>query len=134
MIIVSKPRAARRRRERYAARGMADPARLYELNCERKLPKDHSSADQYDDTDSTDVNIWGDTDEEGVRRREPIIHHSRPSPPNMPVRGPHRGLQTHRSGAACPSGLTTRAYHPNGPHGHAPDRQNDGQVHADGVL
>ena len=72
-MIVSKPRAARRRRERYAARGMADPARLYELNCERKLPKDHSSADQYDDTDSAGVNIWGDTDEEGVRRREPII-------------------------------------------------------------
>ena len=72
-MIVSKPRAARRRRERYAARGMADPARLYELNCQRKLPKDHSSADQYDDTDSTGVNVWGDTDEEGVRRREPII-------------------------------------------------------------
>ena len=72
-MIVSKPRAARRRRERYAARGLPDPARLYELNCERKLPKDHSSADQYDDTDSAGVNIWGDTDEEGVRRREPII-------------------------------------------------------------
>ena len=73
MIIVSKPRAARRRRERYAARGLPDPARLYELNCHRKLPKDHSSADRYDDTDSAGVNVWGDTDEEGVRRREPII-------------------------------------------------------------
>ena len=72
-MIVSKPRAARRRRERYAARGMADPARLYELNCQRRLPKDHSSADRYDGTDSAGVNVWGDTDEEGVRRREPII-------------------------------------------------------------
>ena len=62
----SKARAARRRRARYAARGLPDPARLYELNCQRRLPKDHPSADKDGDTDT-------DTGENGVNRREPIL-------------------------------------------------------------
>ena len=62
----SKARATRRRRARYAARGLPDPARLYELNCQRRLPKDHPSADKDGDTDT-------DTGENGVNRREPIL-------------------------------------------------------------
>ena len=68
MNIDSKARAARRRRERYAARGLPDPARLYELNCQRKLPKDHPSYDPDDDTGRRH-----DTGEKGTDRREPII-------------------------------------------------------------
>ena len=44
MIVVGKSRAARRRRERYAVRGLPDPARLYELNCLRKLPADYPNS------------------------------------------------------------------------------------------
>ena len=36
----SKSRATRRRKQRFATRGLPDPGRLYELNGERALPDD----------------------------------------------------------------------------------------------
>ncbi len=68
----SPARAARRRRDRCAARGLPDPARLYELNAQRMLPRDHPSADDHE-TGRSGAHIWGDTAEEGLRRRGPIL-------------------------------------------------------------
>ena len=68
----SPARAARRRRERYAKRGRLGRARLYELNAQRRLPRDHPSADDHE-TGRSGAHIWGDIAEEGVRRRGPIL-------------------------------------------------------------
>ncbi len=68
----STARAARRCRDRYAKKGIPEPARLYELNAQRRLPRDHPSADDHETGRSGD-HIWGDTAEEGIRRRGPIL-------------------------------------------------------------
>ena len=51
---------------------VGDPARLYELNCQRRLPDDHPSADPHADTYG-DTNTGTGSDEDGVRRREPRL-------------------------------------------------------------
>ena len=67
----SKSRAARRRKQRCTARGLPDAGRLRELNSQRRLPKDHPSADKYDNPSRAD--ILSDPGEEGIRRRGPIF-------------------------------------------------------------
>ncbi len=70
----STARAARRRQDRYAEQGKLDPARLYQLNAQRRLPADYPSSVPHTDTDpdpNPDPDI--DDEEEGIDPSVPII-------------------------------------------------------------